>query len=467
LDDIYEAYADLKSKTDLIIFESSVIGEIDEDKQLVLESENKNFIEKIGEKIIEMSKKFMEMIDRLIDKVKSIGFKFKSNEKKMDLLLKQHPELAKEKIQVLCDEGGLDFSDMKSLSELDKEFEAILKMSKEKDIDPNTLKGKWEKAKKKWVGTDSDKATNVKKVAAAATAVITLGVAIHKFKPEITTWKNKLSEAKMHQKSENYKFYKHITEENPEMADKGVIAWKLAMNRERNGLYSKAIQKHQSIFDRMINSIADGIDKVIGSKPGKVVFGDAKSSYIDDMKQASKMEKKKTHDEEYRRRKATRKADLEFDKKHQDDFDTITKKNKTAARQADLEFDKKHQDDFDTITKKNKTAARQADLEFDSDYENQKVLNQLEEDRSEASERGKINASIKDRESKKRRNKEDAIEKFRNTELARAEFIGYLEQNPEVAERYHKSNDYLRAIKREYDAIVNGSSNSNKSGGKS
>ena len=164
MDDIYEAYSELKSKTDFIMLESSIMGAIDEDKQLFLESENKNYIEIIGKKIIELGKKFMEMIDSLIEKVKNIGFKFKSNEKKMQLLIKKHPELAKEKIQVICDEGALDFSDIDSLAKLDKEFETILRMSKEKNVDPNTLRGRWEKAKKKFVNPDDDTATKIKKV---------------------------------------------------------------------------------------------------------------------------------------------------------------------------------------------------------------------------------------------------------------------------------------------------------------
>lgn len=287
--DITESFLDMKSKTDFITLESEIMGNISYDNMIVLESENKNFIEKIGSKIIEITKKFAEFVSSIVDKIKDIAFKFKSNEKKMDILLKEHPELAKEKIQILCDEGGLEFKDISSLSDLDKEFDKIVKLAKEGKEDPNSLKARWRKASKKWINPDDDRVTKVKKIAAAGTATLSLITAIAFIKKEFAKNKRDLTNANQANK-EHEATILHMMNHDPNSKvnqNSGYFTLLLAMHRERNGCYAKATQHNMSLINRMTNSIARVADKAAGSKAGKAVFGDLKDNYMRDLVHAA------------------------------------------------------------------------------------------------------------------------------------------------------------------------------------
>lgn len=333
LDDIYTEYADIAVKNDILLLESSIMEE--EIDNLVLEDANKNFIEKIGAKIIEMGKKLTELINKIIDKLKSISFQFKSNEKKMNLLMKEHPELAKEKIQILCSEGQMDFSDFKSLAELDKEFEKVLRMAKEKDVDPNTIRGKWNKAMKKWFNPDDDKSTKVKKGIATAAAGIALVVAVKELPVQIAKFKNQLTELKNKNnqldadalEAINKSFSKkvEVLDQNGKKTYKeipgnvenemGYATLLLNINRERQGKHAQVINEHQSFITRMQNSIAKAVDKVLDSKPVKSLTGDLKANKITDL------------------RNAQNKADTEFSKEL-----TKIRKQEKAKQKGILDF---------------------------------------------------------------------------------------------------------------------------------
>ena len=141
--DANNSYVELRINTDLIMLESEIMGELENSQTTILEAEGQNFVKKIGQTIISLFESFVKFVDSIVQKVKDFNFRLKSNEKKMNSLVKNHPELTKEKIQLLADEGGLDFSDFKSLAELDKEFFQIVEMSKKADVKPDSLKGRW------------------------------------------------------------------------------------------------------------------------------------------------------------------------------------------------------------------------------------------------------------------------------------------------------------------------------------
>ena len=276
----------VKYKMDVsrVLMERSIMGD-DGSYTNFFEAENKNFIEKIGAALIELGKKFNEMIDKMIDKIKDFAFKFKSNEKKMDMLVKQHPELGKEKIKVLCDKGGLDFSDINNMTKLNTAFEEILRASKKGDIDPASLKGKWETAKKKILGDDYEKKGVVGAVAAVGT-VLTVAVAVKKFKPEIADWKAKLNDIQSKEKVLDAEAYAAIKKDNANIENAGYASTILAINRERKQLHAKAIGQQQSVVDKIVNSIAKGIDSLVGSNAGKAILGDKSAALRTDLTNA-------------------------------------------------------------------------------------------------------------------------------------------------------------------------------------
>lgn len=284
LEDIYTEYWEMKSNVCRIMLESEIMGDITEGDRAFLESENDSFVSKVGRKIVELTNKFIELIDKLIQKVKDFSFGIKSNEKKMDTLIKEHPELTKEKIQILCDAGGLEFSDMRSLAELDKTFNQILEMSKKKDVDPKSLRGKWDAAVKK-LNSDNSSAKAIATAAKTITATIAVGVAIHEFKSKIVGAKKRLDEDRKSMVSMKAKLHERVTSETGSKVttDSGVATTLLAMYRELLGHHEKAVQRDASILNKMSNAIAAFIDGVADSNLGKSVLGDKKGSFHKDM----------------------------------------------------------------------------------------------------------------------------------------------------------------------------------------
>ena len=278
-----KSYVDLRSNTDLIMLESEIMGELDNSQIAILEAEGQSFVKKLGQTLISLFESFVKFVDSIVQKVKDFNFSLKSNEKKMNALVKNHPELAKEKIQLLADEGGLDFSDFKSLADLDKEFFQIVEMSKKADIDPDSLKGKWEAAKKKLNMQDSTVKT-VAGVASAATATIGLALAIKKFKGDVAKSQKDAITSKETIRRAKAAAYDAITEDNPESENWGKANVLLGIYRELQGKHQKAIQNDASVLNKMSNVIASAIDKALDSAAGKTVLGNTKETIHADLK---------------------------------------------------------------------------------------------------------------------------------------------------------------------------------------
>ena len=278
-----KSYVELRINTDLIMLESEIMGELENSQTAILEAEGQNFVKKIGQTIISLFESFVKFVDSIIEKLKDFNFRLKSNEKKINSLVKKHPELTKEKIQLLADEGGLDFSDFKSLAELDKEFFKIVEMSKKADVSPDSLKGKWEAAKKKLNMQDSTVKT-IATVATTATAVISLAVAIKKFKGDVAKSQYNVIDSKDDIRRAKATAYDAITKDNPDSGNWGKANVLLGIYRELQGKHQKAIQNDASVLNKMSNAIASAIDKALDSSAAKSVLGDTKHSIHADLK---------------------------------------------------------------------------------------------------------------------------------------------------------------------------------------
>ena len=277
-----KSYVELRINTDLITLESEIMGELENSQTAILEAEGQNFIKKIGQTLISLFESFVKFVDSIVEKLKDFKFRLKSNEKKMNYLVKNHPELTKEKIQILADEGGLDFSDFKSLAELDKEFFQIVEMSKKADVSPDSLKGKWEAAKKKLNMQDSTVKT-VATVASAATAVISLVVAIKKFKGDVAKSHRDAIASKTAIRRAKAAAYDAIKKDNPDSGNWGKANVLLGIYRELQGKHQKAIQNDASILNKMSNAIASAIDKALDSSAAKSILGNTKDSIHADL----------------------------------------------------------------------------------------------------------------------------------------------------------------------------------------
>ena len=277
-----KSYVELRINTDLIMLESEIMGELENSQTTILEAEGQSFVKKIGQTIISLFESFVKFVDSIVQKLKDFNFRLKSNEKKMNSLVKNHPELTKEKIQLLADEGGLDFSDFKSLAELDKEFFKIVEMSKKADVKPDSLKGKWEAAKKKLNMQDSTVKT-ITTVASAATAVIGLGLAIKKFKGDVAKSQKEAISSKESIRRAKAAAFGAISQDNPDSDNWGKANVLLGIYRELQGKHQKAIQHDASVLNKMSNAIASAIDKALDSTAAKSILGNTKDSIHADL----------------------------------------------------------------------------------------------------------------------------------------------------------------------------------------
>ena len=277
-----KSYVELRINTDLITLESEIMGELENSQTAILEAEGQNFIKKIGQTLISLFESFVKFVDSIIEKLKNFNFRLKSNEKKMNSLVKNHPELTKEKIKLLADKGGLDFSDFKSLAELDKEFFKIVEMSKKADVSPDSLKGKWEAAKKKLNMQDSTVKT-IATVASTATAVISLAVAIKKFKGDVAKSHRDALKSKETIRRAKAAAFGAISQDNPDSDNWGKANVLLGIYRELQGKHQKAIQNDASILNKMSNAIASAIDKALDSSAAKSILGNTKDSIHADL----------------------------------------------------------------------------------------------------------------------------------------------------------------------------------------
>ena len=277
-----KSYVELRINTDLIMLESEIMGELENSQTAILEAEGQSFVKKIGQTIISLFESFVKFVDSIVQKLKDFNFRLKSNEKKMNSLVKNHPELTKEKIQLLADEGGLDFSDFKSLAELDKEFFQIVEMSKKADVKPDCLKGRWEAAKKKLNMQDSTVKT-IATVASAATATISLALAIKKFKGDVAESHRDAIASKTTIQRAKACAFAAISQDNPDSDNWGKANVLLGIYRELQGKHQKAIQNDASVLNKMSNAIASAIDKALDSTAAKSILGNTKDSIHADL----------------------------------------------------------------------------------------------------------------------------------------------------------------------------------------
>ena len=278
--------------------EQEITGSVDDTLVLEYEEKKKNFFQKIGEAIITIFEKIRTAIQSAIDKIKEIAFGSKSDLQKLDTLIKKHPELKNEAICAF-NSGALDMKDIKSLKELDAAFEEIIRMSKEKDIDPNTLKGKWEKAKKKF--NEDEKTWKIVKVGAAATTVITAIKAVATFNGALRRNRDELQESNAKNRELEAELEKRLRDEgaikaaDPSTGKGGTGRWTalLQITRERNGYHDAARMQNLTLIEKIQNGIAKFLDKFTPKSQTDKLFNDYN---IERKLNAAK--KKNDHDEQ-------------------------------------------------------------------------------------------------------------------------------------------------------------------------
>lgn len=315
--------------------EQEITGSVDDTLMLEYEEKKKNFFQKIGETIITIFEKIRTAIQSAIDKIKEIAFGSKSDLQKLDTLIKKHPELKNEAICAF-NSGALEMKDIKSLKELDAAFEEIIRMSKEKDIDPNTLKGKWEKAKKKF--NEDEKTWKIVKVGAAVTTVITAIKAVVTFNGVLRKNRDMLQESNAKNKELEAEIEKTLTaggflykkdkngntiyDKNGSEVMVGYHTAMLQILRERNGFHDAARMKNLTLIEHMQNGIAKFLDKFTPKSKTDRLYSDYSTErIIKGKKEKDEMDKNKKQVESETNARLT--ATLNHRKNNESDYNKV------------------------------------------------------------------------------------------------------------------------------------------------
>ena len=252
--------------------ESEIMGSIDENAQLYIEAGNKNVFEKIGDAVIAIGKKIAGFISGIIDKIKNIGFKHKSEEEKlkalMDDLKKKDPEkyhsMSKEVVAEFKN-GELDFNAIKSIKDMRDAYDEFLELAKKKDSTPDDLQTKLDNIKRK--AENADKLAVVKAAGAVGT-VVTTGLLFATIKSKLDGAKKTSMDAEKATAEINEKTIRAIREMQDNtngistQADRDAVSRNLRKsqiiknaNIYANNEIKDYVGRNMSVIERLIRSI--------------------------------------------------------------------------------------------------------------------------------------------------------------------------------------------------------------------
>ena len=141
VDDALISFDTYNEKRNQILLEASLEGidPEDFDKLYMLEAEEGGTVfAKIGGAVRKVVESIIKFFKDMIDKLKSVSFKSKSDIAKLEAMCKAHPEL---KDKIIAHEGDFDLSAAKSLADLDKQYNEIMEMCKRHD-NPKSIRTK-------------------------------------------------------------------------------------------------------------------------------------------------------------------------------------------------------------------------------------------------------------------------------------------------------------------------------------
>lgn len=171
LDDIATAYESYKEAINEYNLSVEFFEAGDDAKKNNVAEKKTNFVDKIGDAVINIAKKAVAFINNIITKIQETMFAKKSDMQKVSALCKQNPGLADD-INKAFASGDLKVADLKNVKELENAYNECIKLAKQENVDPNTIRGKWLNARKKFGNLSEDDI--IKGVTTAAGLTLTL-----------------------------------------------------------------------------------------------------------------------------------------------------------------------------------------------------------------------------------------------------------------------------------------------------
>lgn len=306
---------------DRFMFESGINFSNNNDEKVITEA-GKNIFEKIGDAIINLFKKMKDFIDSIIIKINNRKFENKDYENKLNALAKGDPTL-KEDIINKFKSADLNITDMKSLKEFQSTYNSLVELSKKKDIDPKSFKGKVNAFKEKF--KDIDKSAVIKTVSAIGT-VVSVSMAIALIKKNLNDVKsssinlNKMTKDMYDKTLDSYEELKKMDGGkfvDPDSLSKAQILQNVNMF-SMNKL-SRMISRDEKSSNKLTNIFKSVVDKFTKSadKSGKLIKDLDKD--LSAKNRNDKKEREKLAENEYAKAYAKNQASHDFKKNNSTD----------------------------------------------------------------------------------------------------------------------------------------------------
>ena len=136
----------------------------------------KEAITKLGNKIIEIVQRILDFIKSIPDKIREATWNKANVDKKMNMIKKEDPKKF-EALKVYVDKGMLDFNTFDSMKKFYDGYDELITELKKKEVDEKSLKGKLEKIK----SSINNNADTIKNVAAGLGIVATVGTIAYNY----------------------------------------------------------------------------------------------------------------------------------------------------------------------------------------------------------------------------------------------------------------------------------------------
>lgn len=140
---------------------------------------------KIGQKIMDIIRSITDYLSGIVAKWRSNAWGSKSVDEKVRQIARKNPKAA-EQIKIAVTKGQLDFMSYSDFSDFYKHIDEIIDGINESNLNEKSIRGKWEKVKRKYLTDKSFK--TVATVVGIAGTVTTTYVLWKRFKNESSNW---------------------------------------------------------------------------------------------------------------------------------------------------------------------------------------------------------------------------------------------------------------------------------------
>ena len=298
--EINDTISSYMNKREQYLFESSLMNETDSEKEVFLEAEGNNVFEKIGNGVIALFKKIQDLISTVIQNIKDLRFRHKSYEDKLEFIKKQNPSYSDAIISKI-DSGELKITDIKGLADIQKAYNEIIEMSKKKEVDPKTLRGKVEAFKEKFGNLDRN---NVIKGATTVLSVASAAVILKKHVLDVHRATNEMNKMSKESYEEIMKAYDELkVKDNGKYVDPDNLS-KAEIDRNLFYFYQGKISSLVSRDQKTVSKLTKPLDAFLKKfNVGSSASAHKRKDQLDTDSSAMKLRKEKEREKEREKNK--------------------------------------------------------------------------------------------------------------------------------------------------------------------